>query len=96
MCSPKFKPGPPSEEAQVLSERLYQILTTCVPFSFHAEISADVEERSNYLPLETLVIQAGKSVWTLYVDATVINYDGNVLDATLLAMVAALKNSTLY
>ena len=29
----------------------------------------------------------------LYVDATCINYDGNAFDATLIAMVAALKNS---
>lgn len=33
-------------------------------------------------------------MWVLYVDATCINYDGNAFDATLLAMVAALKNST--
>lgn len=26
LCSPKFKPGPPAEEAQVLSERLYDVL----------------------------------------------------------------------
>ena len=26
ICSPKFKPGPPSEEAHVLSDRLYEIL----------------------------------------------------------------------
>ena len=30
MCSPKFKPGPPTEEAQVLSDRLKQVLTTSV------------------------------------------------------------------
>ena len=30
MCSPKFKPGPPAEEAQVLSDRLYQVLTALV------------------------------------------------------------------
>jgi exosome complex component RRP43 len=30
----------------------------------------------------------------LYVDATCINYDGNAFDAALIAMVAALKNST--
>lgn len=30
MCSPKFKPGPPSEEAQVLSDRLNQVLISCV------------------------------------------------------------------
>jgi exosome complex component RRP43 len=31
----------------------------------------------------------------LYVDATCINYDGNAFDAALIAMVAALKNTTL-
>ena len=30
LCSPKFKPGPPSEEAQVLSERLNEVLVACV------------------------------------------------------------------
>ena len=34
-------------------------------------------------------------MWVLHVDATCINYDGNAFDATLLAMVAALKNSEL-
>ncbi|KAL4072183.1 ribosomal protein S5 domain 2-type protein [Scleroderma citrinum] len=78
ICSPKFKPGPPSEEAQVLSERLNTAL-----------ISAQL------LPLTTLCIAPGRSVWCLYVDATCINYDGNVFDAALLAMVAALRNTTL-
>ncbi|KAF8878591.1 ribosomal protein S5 domain 2-type protein [Gymnopilus junonius] len=78
MCSPKFKPGPPSEEAQVLSERLNQALLT-----------------SNVLPLSSLCIESGKAVWVLYMDATCINYDGNAFDATLLAMVAALRNTTL-
>jgi len=44
------------------------------------------------IPLQTLVIRSGKAVWTLYVDATCINYDGNVFDATLIAMVSALFN----
>ncbi|KAG6887911.1 hypothetical protein C0992_010261 [Termitomyces sp. T32_za158] len=76
MCSPKFKPGPPTEEAQVVSDRLNEVLVA-----------------SGILPLDSLCIHHGKSVWVLYVDATCINYDGNVFDATLLAMVAALKNS---
>ncbi|KAG6917662.1 hypothetical protein DXG01_001637 [Tephrocybe rancida] len=76
MCSPKFKPGPPTEEAQVLSDRLNEVLVA-----------------SGILPLESLCIHPGKAVWVIYVDATCINYDGNVFDATLLAMVAALKNS---
>lgn len=49
--------------------------------------------RSNVLPTKSLCIHPGKAVWVLYVDATCINYDGNVFDAALVAMVAALKNS---
>lgn len=30
ICSPKFKPGPPTEEAQVLSDRLNEVLLTSV------------------------------------------------------------------
>jgi|SRR6267154_3392563 len=30
ICSPKFKPGPPTEEAQVLSDRLNEALVTSV------------------------------------------------------------------
>ncbi|KAF9035906.1 ribosomal protein S5 domain 2-type protein [Panaeolus papilionaceus] len=78
MCSPKFKPGPPSDDAQILSERLHQALVA-----------------SNILPLTSLCIHPGKAVWTLYVDATCINYNGNAFDAALLAMVLALKNTKL-
>ncbi|KAF8165899.1 ribosomal protein S5 domain 2-type protein [Crassisporium funariophilum] len=78
MCSPKFKPGPPSEEAQALSDRLNQVLIA-----------------SNVVPLTSLCIHPGKAVWVLYVDATCINYDGNAFDATLISMIAALKNTRL-
>ncbi|EIN11028.1 hypothetical protein PUNSTDRAFT_142893 [Punctularia strigosozonata HHB-11173 SS5] len=78
ICSPKFKPGPPSEEAQVLSEKFNDILTL-----------------SGLLPLESLCIHPGKSCWVLYVDATCINYDGNAFDAALIAMVSALKDTSL-
>jgi len=77
-CSPRFKPGLPGEEAQVLSHRLNEILSL-----------------SQVLPLSSLCIHEGKAVWVLYVDATCINYDGNAFDATLIAMVAALKNTRL-
>ena len=119
MCSPTFKPGPPSEKAQVLSDRLNQVLTTSVNicgtlspphkwtlimelrlflllFFSNYCLTHLSQFRSNILPLSSLCIHRGKSVWVLYVDATCINYDGNAFDATLLAMVAALKNSTLY
>ncbi|KAG5644807.1 hypothetical protein DXG03_007629 [Asterophora parasitica] len=78
MCSPRFKPGPPTEEAQVLSDRLNEAIVA-----------------SGMIDLESLSIHPGNAAWVLYVDATCINYDGNVFDATLLAMVAALKNTTL-
>jgi exosome complex component RRP43 len=97
MCSPKFKPGPPTEEAQVLSDRLNEVLTTFVSLMTWREkksyLTHYIKIRSNFLPLTTLSIEQGKSVWVLYVDATCINYDGNVFDATLLAMTAALRNS---
>jgi len=75
LCSPKYKPGPPSDDAQVLSSKLNEVLIL-----------------SNILPTSSLCIQSGKFVWVLYIDATCINYNGNAFDATLLAMVAALKN----
>ncbi|KAJ7364025.1 ribosomal protein S5 domain 2-type protein [Mycena albidolilacea] len=76
LCSPKFKPGPPSDEAQVLSDRLNEVLASTISLS-------------------SLVIHPSKAVWVLYVDATCINYDGNVFDAALIAMMAALRNTTL-
>ncbi|KIM22946.1 hypothetical protein M408DRAFT_332623, partial [Serendipita vermifera MAFF 305830] len=78
ICSPRFKPGPPSEEAQVLSQQLYQTIL-----------------KSQMIPANSLVIHPGKAVWTIFVDAVCINYDGNALDATLLAMVSALCNTRL-
>lgn len=50
--------------------------------------------RSGVISTTSLCIASGKAAWVLYVDATCINYDGNAFDATLIAMVAALQNST--
>jgi len=78
ICSTKFKSGPPTEEAQVLSDRLNEALVA-----------------SGVVALSSLCIHPGKAAWVLYVDATCINYNGNAFDATLIAMVAALKNTQL-
>ncbi|KAI0297359.1 ribosomal protein S5 domain 2-like protein [Russula brevipes] len=78
MCAPRFKSGPPAEEAQVLSDRLASTLTA-----------------AGILPLSALCIHPERAAWVLYVDATCINHDGNAFDAALVAMVAALKNTTL-
>lgn len=49
--------------------------------------------RSNVIDTSSLCIHPGKAVWVLYVDLICINYDGNVLDAAFLSVIAALKQS---
>jgi exosome complex component RRP43 len=34
----------------------------------------------------------GKTVWYLYLDIYCLDYDGNVFDASLIALISALKN----
>ncbi|EAU82666.1 hypothetical protein CC1G_12434 [Coprinopsis cinerea okayama7 len=129
LCSPKFKPGPPTDESQVLSDRLNEALVTyvCLPSYIHLAYGLHIcpglslptqrtttfffpttppnqtpnpalqntlkhNNSANTLPLESLCIQPNKSVWTIYLDAICINYDGNAFDAALMAMVLALKN----
>ncbi|KAL0074396.1 exosome component 8-like protein [Phycomyces blakesleeanus] len=52
-------------------------------------------KKSNVVPLESLCIESGKAVWVLYADIVCLNYDGNIIDASLLALVTALKNLSL-
>ncbi|KAI8091327.1 exosome complex component RRP43-like protein [Gilbertella persicaria] len=75
LCSPKFKPGPPPEKAQAVSEFINQLFI-----------------KSEIFPLEKLCIEEGKAVWVLYADIVCLNYDGNILDASLLALMTALKD----
>ncbi|KAJ3069829.1 hypothetical protein HK102_006827, partial [Quaeritorhiza haematococci] len=75
ICSPKFKPGPPSDLTQSMSELLDQTVKS-----------------ANIIDLQDLCISEGKAVWVLYADIICLNYDGNVFDAALAALVAALKN----
>ncbi|KAI9293365.1 hypothetical protein K502DRAFT_343233 [Neoconidiobolus thromboides FSU 785] len=39
-----------------------------------------------------LVIEVGKAVWTLYIDTICLSDDGNVLDASIISTILALKN----
>ncbi|KAI8647905.1 exosome complex component RRP43-like protein [Parasitella parasitica] len=48
--------------------------------------------KSQVFPLESLCIDSGKAVWVLYADIVCLNYDGNILDASLLALTTALKD----
>ncbi|KAJ3339573.1 Exosome complex component RRP43 [Gonapodya sp. JEL0774] len=47
---------------------------------------------SPILDLKQLCIEQGSAVWVLYADVVCLNYDGNVMDAALIAIMAALKD----
>ncbi|KAG5844651.1 hypothetical protein ANANG_G00164750 [Anguilla anguilla] len=78
LCSSKFRPGPPGEQAQAASQFM-----------------ADVIESSEVLLKEDLCIEKAKLCWVLYCDIMCLDYDGNLLDACVIALVAALKNAQL-
>ncbi len=48
---------------------------------------------SKAIDTEKLVIEAGKKVFVVFVDVYVLNHDGNLIDASALAAVAALMNT---
>ncbi|CAI2171870.1 12491_t:CDS:2 [Funneliformis geosporum] len=75
ICSPRFKPGPPSEQAQILSENLNKLL-----------------KNPKVIDLETLCIQEGKAAWVLFADIVCVNYDGNIFDACVMALISALAD----
>lgn len=50
---------------------------------------------SNALDREQLCIEEGKAVWCLYLDISFICFDGNAIDAAVLAAVAALSDTKL-
>ncbi|XP_071453190.1 exosome complex component RRP43-like [Hetaerina americana] len=78
LSSSKFRPGPPSEEAQVASQFIFDVLTN-----------------SCCLDTRTLCVVPDKIAWVLYCDLICLNYDGSILDACLLALMAALLTVTL-
>ncbi|KAF9362127.1 Exosome complex component RRP43 [Mortierella sp. AD094] len=76
ICSSTFRPGPPSEQAQVVSESINRVL-----------------KESKVLDLKDLCIEEGKAVWALWIDVVCVSYDGNIYDAALASVMAALKNA---
>lgn len=78
LCSSRFRPGPPGEQAQAASQFI-----------------ADAIESSGMIETEDLCIERGKLCWVLYCDMMCLDYDGNVLDACIIALLAALKNTQL-
>ncbi|XP_047463378.1 exosome complex component RRP43 [Mugil cephalus] len=78
LCSSRFRPGPPAEQAQAASQFI-----------------ADVIESSEVIKTEDLCIERAKLCWVLYCDIMCLDYDGNILDACVIALLAALKNTRL-
>lgn len=52
-----------------------------------------VIREGKFIDVEKLCIEEGKKVWTVFVDIYSINDDGNLLDASAIAAIIALKNS---
>jgi len=75
LCSPSVRSGPPTTEAQALTNWLNTLL-----------------KNPAMLDPKQLCLAAGKLSWVLYIDAYVLNDDGNLTDATMLAVLAALKD----
>jgi len=78
VCSAEFRPGPPSEKAQIISQFI-----------------ADTINNSKILALEHLCIEQDKLCWVLYADIVCVCHDGNIVDAALLALMAAMENTLL-
>ncbi|KAM9609852.1 exosome complex component RRP43 isoform 2-T2 [Trichechus inunguis] len=57
-----------------------------------SQFIADVIENSQIIQKEDLCISQGKLAWVLYCDLICLDYDGNILDASTFALLAALKN----
>lgn len=48
---------------------------------------------SNAIDLDKLVIKSGEDVWAVFIDIYVLDHDGNLIDASALAAIAALLNA---
>ncbi|KAI7861842.1 ribosomal protein S5 domain 2-type protein [Spinellus fusiger] len=60
-----------------------------------SEFIHQIITKSQIVPLEALCIEPGKAVWVLYCDIVCLNYNGNIMDTSLLALITALKTLTL-
>ncbi|KAK4049394.1 hypothetical protein OIV83_004127 [Microbotryomycetes sp. JL201] len=86
LCSGRFRPGPPTDEAQALATRLRDIIIAQVlPFACRTLVTPLTLrlDSSNVLPLSALVIEPGKAVFVVYLDVVCLNYDGGILDAAM-------------
>jgi len=59
----------------------------------YARIVDRIIRGSGFINTKELCIEAGKYVWSVFIDIYVINNDGNIVDASLIATIKALKNT---
>ena len=74
LCSARFRPGPPSDQAQVVTNLVAELLAN-----------------SGCVDLRDLCIAAEHLVWVLRCDLICLDHDGAVLDACVIALIAALR-----
>lgn len=79
LCSPKYRSAALTDDAQVLTCHLNDIIRD-----------------SKWIDLKQLCIAKEKLVWILYCDLTCIDYDGSILDASVVALCAALRSCKLF
>ncbi|TRY90950.1 hypothetical protein DNTS_022187 [Danionella cerebrum] len=60
-----------------------------------SQFIADLIQSSDLINLEDLCIENAKLCWVLYCDMMCLDYDGNLLDSCIIALLAALKNAQL-
>ncbi|XP_076129678.1 exosome complex component RRP43 [Alosa pseudoharengus] len=60
-----------------------------------SQFIADIIESSEIIRKEDLCIEKEKLCWVLYCDIMCLDYDGNLLDSCIVALLAALKNTLL-
>uniref|UniRef100_H2YF23 Ribosomal RNA-processing protein 43 n=1 Tax=Ciona savignyi TaxID=51511 RepID=H2YF23_CIOSA len=75
LCSSKYRTGPPSEQAQIGTQFLDNLIKI-----------------SKLVNSEDLCVVPDQLVWVLYCDVICLNNDGGVMDAAVIAMVAALQS----
>jgi len=94
-CSKHYPLGPPSDVAQALAQRLFDLINiTKVVDLTSLRIYDNNNNDTSGVPGDE---QQGiiKGYWTLYIDVLCISLDGNLLDAAWMAIIAALNSTKL-
>ncbi len=77
IASPEFEPGPPREDAIEMAR----------------VVDRGGIRESGAIDIKKLCITVGESVWIVFIDVHILNNDGNIIDASCLAAIAALMTT---